>query len=167
MTEITPKLLADRYTYNAETGLFFFKKDRGRQTFKTNHSNGYFVANVLGKTIYAHRAAWAIQTGDWPEGVIDHVNGDKKDNRWENLRDVSSAQNQRNMRKSIVNKSGYVGVYRKPGSRLWTASISSYGRSLNLGSYETAKEAALVRLGAQKALGFQSRHGGLEDELNG
>jgi hypothetical protein len=48
------------------------------------------------KQIVAHRVAWFLMTGAWPEGVIDHVDGDRANNRWANLRDVTTKMNNAN-----------------------------------------------------------------------
>ena len=57
------------------------------------NSHGYVVTCVEKKTVMVHRMAWAIHFGKWPDGQIDHINGDPSDNRIENLRDVSVSEN--------------------------------------------------------------------------
>lgn len=186
---VTPGQLRELLSYDSETGLFRHKPRRldmfsdtnkrtasenciawnkrysGASTLRTLNSKGYLVGGVLGSTIYAHRAAWAITHGNWPVHTIDHINGVKTDNRIVNLRDIPNAQNHRNVQKQINNTSGYVGVTFERNSGLWLAQIGFEGASINLGHYSNKREAALVRLGAQKALGYSDRHGGLEDDL--
>lgn len=186
---ITPELLSELYDYDASTGFFTYKPRQlrffspsskktafenytswnsrypGVRTMNTKHSKGYLVGNVFGKTIYAHRAAWAIYHGKWPSRQIDHINRDRTDNRIENLRDIKSAQNQRNLGKSIVNSSGYTGVTWNCASKLWQAQIGYRGKRINLGLFVDPRDAAIARLGAQRALGFSPTHGGLADDV--
>ena len=83
---------------------------------------------VLGKKVYSHRAIWAMQTGQWPEKIIDHINGNPFDNRWSNLREVTYAQNSWNRGLSGRNKSGYKGVSQNKKDGKWYAQISvTYG----------------------------------------
>jgi hypothetical protein len=85
---------------------------------------------VGGKPYLQHRIATLYMTGDWPEEV-DHINGDKADNRWENLRAVdvkTNRQNERRARKS--KKSGtLMGAFKYPGMRRWMAAISHNGKA--------------------------------------
>jgi hypothetical protein len=57
---------------------------------------GYFIIKLNRKTYKAHRIAWLLTYGSWPEDQIDHINGNGLDNRLENLRDVSNRENLRN-----------------------------------------------------------------------
>ena len=89
------------YTYNAATGRLtssrYGRAIRGAKRDK----RGYLCINCnIDKRrfrIYLHHAVWAVCKGRWPEQQIDHVNGNKSDNRIENLREVSFSENQMNM----------------------------------------------------------------------
>lgn len=85
--------------------------------------------------VYVHRAVWAWHHGEWPDGQVDHINGDVNDNRIENLRVVDQRANSQNIRRSGVTfeKRGY----RRP----WRARIMDNGKSINLGYYATRSEA--------------------------
>lgn len=108
------------------------------------------------KYVYVHRLFWALTYGELPD-EIDHINGDVRDYRIENLRAVTHARNQKNLRRRSDNSSGVTGVYRK--HRRWVAEIKSDGRRFRLGSFKTLEEAARARRAAQRKLGFSDRHG--------
>ena len=113
---------------------------------------GKYVVDSNRKT-RLHRLVCGV-TGS---NVVDHINGDTLDNRKVNLRVVTRAENNINMRRRKDNTSGHTGVIKKEGR--WFASIQKEGVSLSLGSYDTFQEARAARKGAEKALGFSERHG--------
>ena len=107
---------------------------------------------------HAHRVAWLLGTGAWPEHYIDHINGDPADNRLVNLRDVTHQVNMRNQKMRSTNKSGVTGVMWSPALQRWRADIYA-GRPYHLGYFDTIEEAAAARRGAKVVLGFSARHG--------
>ena len=131
--------------------------------FNTQHAGtdaggitgGYFALTLDRVRIQAHRAAWAMMTGKWPSFFIDHINGDRRDNRWDNLREATRAENCRNAKLSAKNTSGFKGV--RASGRKWTANIRDGRRQLYLGVYDTPYEAhaaycaAAIRLHGQFA----------------
>lgn len=177
----SPDLLRKLLRYEPETGRLFWKergpdvmqhvtrspedaclawnrKFSGREAFTANRT-GYKVGNIFNRTFAAHRIAWAITHGEWPQNFIDHINGDRADNRLCNLRSVSQLENMRNVRKNPLNTSGITGVYKNTHTRLWSAKISVKNRSQHLGYFETREEAAQARLAAENELGFSVTHG--------
>lgn len=72
---------------------------------------GYLIIKIKGKQFKAHRIVWFLCTGQWPSGVIDHINRVKTDNRIENLRDVTQAENCINVARKANPDTGYVGIY--------------------------------------------------------
>ena len=110
---------------------------RGEAGFIT--SSGYRALNIDGVRYMAHRVAWAISHGHWPIADIDHLNGQKLDNRLCNLRDVPrrvNSENQRNGRRG-----GLLGTAFHPKSRKWRAIISSGGKKTTIGYFDTAEQA--------------------------
>jgi hypothetical protein len=87
-----------------------------------------------------HRLVWLYHTGEWPDNPIDHINGNPKDNRIENLRSVSHVVNMQNQRRAMsTSKTGLLGAF--PWKGKFLAQITVDGRIRNLGVFKTAQEA--------------------------
>jgi hypothetical protein len=108
--------------------------------------------------LYRSRVAFALMEGRWPD-CIDHVNGDKLDDRWENLREVTNAENLRNLPKYRNNTSGSVGVYWCADRSKWRVRIKVLGAFLSLGYYADFDSAVQVRKSAELKYGFHENHG--------
>lgn len=121
--------------------------------------NGYMVGRLLGRACLAHRAAFALYHGRWPTGQIDHIDHDGTNNRQDNLREVSKAENNRNRSKSSRNTSGHTGVHWCKQGRRWMAQIKINGRSTHIGGFYRIEDAVAARGAAEKAHGFHPNHG--------
>lgn len=120
---------------------------------------GYLHGSILGTAVYAHRLAWAMSFGAWPLHQIDHLNGNKADNRAENLRDVICAENAKNKPIPSNNHSGTIGVHRDSKSENWVALIRVNQRNHHLGLFQNFEEARRARKAAEVAFGFHENHG--------
>lgn len=135
-------------TYDPATGYFWRdgeRADRGRK-------DGYRRLTHRGDRVLAHRAAFLAMTGEWPAGVVDHINCDPSDNRWINLRVTTAGGNLQNQRHpQRQNKSGMLGVslHRRGG---FYARINVGGKANYLGYFKTAQEAHDAYLNAKRAL---------------
>lgn len=127
----------------------------GKEAFTRVSTEGYRSTNIIDRYYAAHRVAWAIYYGVWPNGEIDHINGDRQDNRIANLRDVAKIENAKNMRRSRANTSGFAGVRLHACGR-WEARLSQ--RSLGL--FGSAQEASRARVDAARMAGYHPNHGG-------
>lgn len=107
----------------------------------TANSNGYRVGGILGTQYLAHRVIWAMHYGRWPETHVDHINGDRMDNRICNLREATFSQNNMNRGAQINNTSGFKGVSWHKRANCWRADIRKNGKQIHLGSFGT-REAA-------------------------
>ncbi len=95
-SDITPELLRERLSYCPTTGVLRWKVGPNAGKPAGGVKSGYVRIAISGVNVFAHRAAWAITHGKWPNEVIDHINRNRQDNRLENLRDVSGTENARN-----------------------------------------------------------------------
>mgnify|MGYP002133661451 CR=1 FL=1 len=86
------------FRLDADTGTLHWRDGRGRACRTPPAPHDYAKVSALGFTFAAHRVVWLLHTGAWPRFVIDHINGDRHDNRPANLRDVPHAENQRNQK---------------------------------------------------------------------
>lgn len=127
----------------------------GREAFRIVPS-GYRVGMIFRSMYRAHRVAWAMHYGVWPTGEIDHINGNRADNRIANLRDVSKAENIRNQKVRRNNRTGAIGVY--PLRNKWRATIYR-GKCIHLGMFATFDKALAARKQAERDLGFHENHG--------
>lgn len=138
--------LREILSYDPDTGHFMWRWGHRRRLGKdgtTGHLSkaGYVQIYVDNVNQRAHRLAWLYVYGEYPHGYIDHINGNKADNRIANLRDTSplvNAQNRRPVERDTT--SGYAGVAPFRGG--YRADIEASGIRHYLGYYETAKEAA-------------------------
>ena len=151
--------------YDPETGkLYWNARDdlpgftsrwAGKEAF-TTLERGYRQGRIFSELHYAHRIIWRMQTGETPDDV-DHINGDRADNRWENLRAVSRGSNMKNRGLSRQNSSGHHGVYQRPWG--WQVYICSNYQRQCIGSFKTKQEAVSARLAAEAIEKFHPNHG--------
>jgi hypothetical protein len=169
--------LRELVAYNPDTGelrwklrgVEHFRRDRdcdgwntkyaGKVAFNTLWPNGYRAGHLFKKTYLAHRVAWAVHHGHWPELQIDHINGRREDNRICNLRVVSAEDNQKNVKQRRDNTSGAKGVDYLPTSGLWRARIVQNGKRQTLGRFADLSEAVAARLRAEQVCGYHPNHG--------
>lgn len=137
--------------YEPNTGILRWKVYRGPKA-KVGSSagavrGGYLRIGIRGRTYQAHRLAWLLMTGEEPKQEIDHINRDKLDNRWSNLRDASAfgvsgtSYNSHNINRSGVNGVPS-GVQFRNGS--WKANIYVDGAPLGLGNWTDYRKAGEV-----------------------
>ena len=110
------------------------------------------VTSIDSKVYKCHRLAWLYITGNWPIGQIDHKNGNRSDNRFDNLRDVAKQQNTENQRKAQRrNKSTNVLGTWKNGNG-FAARISHNHTKIHLGTFTTLEEASAAYVTAKRLL---------------
>ncbi len=149
--------------YVPETGEFFWiKRVRGiKLGMKAGSFDvyGYGQLRIFGRLYKEHRLVWYYVTGRYPDGQIDHINHDRRDNRFENLRTVNNSLNHMNRPIQKNNTSGHVGVcYRKRVGK-YEAYISVSGSRKNLGLFESIDKAIECRKKANEMYGYSPNHG--------
>src|SRR5882672_2364605 len=114
MTDITAAYLRTILHYDPKTGIFRWRvrmsPARGAGEIAGAKSGNYIRIGIKRRWYQAHRLAWLYVHGKWPLYWLDHANGDKLDNRLENLREATHSQNQMNSRRAKHNTSGFKGV---------------------------------------------------------
>ena len=154
---ISAERLRELLLYDPCTGAFVWRIDRGGRSFAGKlagalNTKGYIEITVDGGRYWAHRLAWLHVHGAMPAGVIDHINGDKRDNRIENLRDVGLAVNARNrVRPNKNNKAGVLGVWQHQRG-YWGACIQAGECRRHLGYFPTREQASNAYAAAKSEL---------------
>ena len=148
-----------RLHYDPETGVFTWK------VRVMSHGGGkapgdvagavrqYILLTMFGLTYRAHHIAWLVMTGEWPptDMDIDHIDGDKHNNAWSNLRLATRSQNNMNTSQPRSdNTSGYRGVYRLGRGNGWFARISVNGKIVHLGCFPTFEAAKRARVAQER-----------------
>lgn len=132
--------------YDPDTGDFWWKvahgsAHAGREAGTVSKVHGYRYIGIDNRDWRAHRIAWLLSTGALPPGRLDHINGERADNRISNLRLASHSQNLSNRGRQKNNKSGFKGVSYIKADNLWDARISFGRKQYCLGHYRTPEEA--------------------------
>lgn len=158
MAMISDEELRENFDYDAETGELR-RKDGGGSWRGAGKDRRYLITSYRSKDYYAHRLVWQYHYGA-PPPMIDHKDNNPRNNRVENLRPCSPAQNQYNSSRKVNNKSGYKGVvYDASCLKPWRARIVVDKKVVPLGQFATAEEAAAAyAAGAQKYAKEFARH---------
>jgi hypothetical protein len=147
--------------YTPETGELAWRVDPPRKkgfvgrVVGTRVSAGYLSVCIDGTTYLAHRLAWLHTHGRWPDGQIDHVNGDRTDNRLSNLRDVEQRVNLQNRRtvRGSKKSSALLGVFPAPSKKNpWASSIRVDRKKVHIGVFPTEEAAHAAYVEAKRRL---------------
>jgi hypothetical protein len=168
MSKITAERLRELLHYDPETGIFTWltratvsRRWNTRYVGTTAGSvdcHGYIAIKLIGQLNRAHRLAWLYMTGEWPSNDIDHINGNRADNRLENLRPATRSQNNANSRTQSRNTSGLKGVHKQSRGYTWAARIKINGSQHYLGNFKTPESAhAAYIVAAEKLFGEFAR----------
>lgn len=160
--DLTVQKANSRIHYCPDSGAFTWKVDTGRvkpgDSAGCINDDGYLSIVLCRKRYRAHRLAWFLMSGEFPHGDIDHINGDRSDNRWSNLRCVTRSENQQNQSMHSNNTSGVNGVYWCKNRRKWRARIVANGKTSTIGFYDDLADAASARRKADEENGFHENH---------
>jgi hypothetical protein len=122
-------------------------------------ANGYLRVSIDGTLYYLHRLTFLYVTGAFPVADVDHVDGDRSNNRWANLRQASRAENLQNLGRSTSAKSGVRNVYFYAPSGKWQAKVTVDGRSRSFGYFQSIPEAAAAAAAGKREMhAFSPEH---------
>jgi hypothetical protein len=170
MADVDQSYLKARVDYCPDTGAFTWKAHAampqswntrwtGRPAFNCREGKGYLQGTIDRKHFMAHRIAWLWFHGKWPHAQIDHINGDRTDNKISNLREVTNQENALNSSRHIDNTSGETGVSFDHKSGRWHAYLNLEGKRVFNRTYVLRQEAVQARKAAERQYGFHPNHG--------
>jgi hypothetical protein len=150
--------------YDPDTGIFTRQISTSANARKGDAAgsadkDGYLVISIDHKPYRAHRLAFLYMTGSFPADQTDHINHDRSDNRWANLRPVTRAENARNVTLPKNNSSGFSGVHWRGDTGKWRAYINKAGKREYLGYFKDLSDAVKSRLDAEIKHDFHPNHG--------
>jgi hypothetical protein len=142
--------------YGPDTGQFRWKVERPKHGGMTRvgdiaggDKEGYIVITIDGRRWRAHILAWLFMTGEMPPEDIDHIDRDRSNNCWINLRLATRSVNNHNSTPSIVNSSGVKGVSWNEAKQRWHARIQVEDRLILLGDFAVFEDAVTARQQAE------------------
>jgi hypothetical protein len=150
--EITQAQLRELFTYRQDGCLISNKNSTRRKigdVVGSLHGDNYLTVSINSKNILLHRVIYFYHYGHCPE-FLDHINGNFKDNRIENLRPATRSQNMMNRRLAKNNTSGIIGVTWEKSTNSWIAKININGKRTKLGKFTDLFSAACVRKSAEQ-----------------
>ena len=154
--ELTAERLREVLSYDPATGKFLRKTSAGGVPIGAvaGHlsDQGYQMLRIDGRAYRGHRLAWLYVHGRWPADQLDHINGVRDDNRVENLRESTQAENLQNQGIRASNKAGHPGVFWNAKTGRWWAYININRRRIHLGCFSTKNEAISARVSAKADL---------------
>lgn len=154
---LTVERVHELLDYNPTTGILTWRGGgfRGHRqpgvAVGSMSSNGYLCFQIDRKKYTVHRFVWFWWYGEWPSVDIDHIDGNRTNNRIANLRTATRTVNCQNRRATSRNSTGLLGASLDRRGK-YVAQIASDGRTYNLGRYETAEEAHAAYLAAKRRL---------------
>lgn len=180
MTQLTQQIVRELISYDPETGVARWKP-RSAKWFKEGRCSpevnakwwndkfsgkeisyisrqGYIKFSLLSKHLLLHRVIWLYMTGENPNQV-DHINRNKQDNRWCNLRNVDQFENMKNLPLSKSNTSNTCGVTWHKRDKVWQSYIKVNSKNIYLGSYKDKMDAIKARKDAEIECRFHPNHG--------
>ena len=172
-----PSFIREIMSYDSKTGFLYWKHRKDmpnnwntrftNKKIKTNNANCAGIT-YNGTRFYMayHRLIWCYYYGKWPESdlVIDHINGNFRDNRIVNLRLVTHTENNKNRSTPKDNTSGHLGIHRVKNRGKWQVQIGVNGKNVHVGYFKNKDDAIAARKEAEIKYGYHKNHGRIMDE---
>lgn len=162
---ITQKYLKEKVEYNSLTGNFVWinatKSNINLNGTKAGsvNGNGYLQVTISGKIYQNHRLAFLYMTGSMPNEQVDHIDHQKTNNVWSNLRLASRKENSQNRPLQVNSKCSCFGIRYIKSTNKYAARIGVNKKEIFLGSYNLYEDAVSARRNAEKLYGFHENHG--------
>jgi hypothetical protein len=141
------------FLHDEASGKLFYRAARKQSPAGSEagslHRTGYRSVSVDRCQYLVHRIIWFMVKGSWPLNQIDHINGNKADNRIENLREATNAQNTLNVPARQASSSGVKNVYYQARNKKWRVRMKVEGKSKSFGLYRTKTEAEKAAVSAR------------------
>lgn len=162
--ELTQEQVKEVLDYNPLTGLLTWKRKPSKSVVVgtvagSKHKNGYSYTQLYGCNYPTHRLIWFWVHGKFPEGVIDHINHDRMDNRLENLREVSIAENMKNKSKLKGTLIGEQGIWFCKRRQRYVSEITLNGKKVMQRTFKLFDDAKKAREDKLAELNFHQNHG--------
>jgi len=166
MIDLDIDLLCKLFEYDPTTGSFLrigLLHNKSKEIIPcrreiTANTKGHLQVGIGKKVYYVHRVIWLMMTGNFPN-EIDHINGIRSDNRWENLREVTHQENAKNTGIGRNNTSGFLGVSFNKATGKFSAYLKSDLGRVHLGSFSDPHDANNAVMMARKEEGYHQNHG--------
>jgi hypothetical protein len=143
---ITQLELKSFLLYDDETGRFTWLQSRNNgmlgKLAGSKNGDGYITISINNKRYQAHRLAFLYMTGEFPPDQVDHIDRNRANNAWKNLRQCSQAENSKNVLITKSNTSGYRGVTFSKKAKKWLAQGLLNGKRFHIGYYQTPELAS-------------------------
>src|SRR5687768_7944839 len=138
--------LRELFSYDPLTGVLSWKSNPKFKGLPVGRCGtigrcGYLMVGIDRNYFLSHRIIWKMVTGCEPQDQIDHIDGDRLNNRFDNLREASNGQNRCNIKIQKNNKSGFKGVCWEASHKAWKAYISHNGTQRKLGRFKDLSSA--------------------------
>lgn len=133
--------------YNPDTGVWTWLSSN--KIAGNVQKNGYRYISINRKLYQSSRLAYLYMTGEWPENIIDHIDGITDNDKWSNLRPATLSENQYNKVIPSHNKSGIKGVFWEKRSQRWVARIRKENKTIYSGYFQNKEDAIAARMKAE------------------
>ena len=169
---MTQEELKKLVSYDPVTGVMtllscYHKSKEGKKLGCKDKQSGYCRISLNGISHYAHRLAWLYVYGENPKQIIDHINGDKLDNKISNLRLANKSENAVNSKLKINNSTRVKNVSFIKAREMYTVTLHTNGKYKFIGSFKDLELAELVAFEArEKYHGAFANHGGSQWPLS-